>query len=335
VKALADWLGHKGCNVLTDHAYQYRPPDVGWQAWMLGCIEKAETVLVVCTPKLKLRYEKNAPVDTGRGATYEGAIVTQHLYDNAMRNTKFFPILPEDGREDDIPRTLKSWWNGHRFPSGNDGIRRMIFAETASPDHIPGAADFAVFRDINEPWCPEMVVLPAGQFLMGSPPDEEGRSDAEGSQHKVTIKYRFALGRYAVTFAEYDHFCKVTAREKPADAGWGRGKRPVINVSWLDAKAYVGWLARDTGQPYRLPSEAEWEYACRAGTATPFSFGGTISPEQANYDGNHTYAGGFKGIFAKNPRFKNQSEHRRSYGATDGVDREPLQKLPEHGKGHR
>lgn len=118
VKTLADWLEHHGCTVLTDHPYQYRPPDVGWQAWMLSCIEKSETVLVDCTPKLKLRYEKNAPVNSGRGATYEGAIVTQHLYDNAMRNTKFFPILPEGGREDDIPVTLKPWWNGHRFPSG-------------------------------------------------------------------------------------------------------------------------------------------------------------------------------------------------------------------------
>ena len=123
VKALAGWLERRGCTVLTDHLYQYRPPDVGWQAWMLDCIEKAEIVLVICTPKLKLRYERNAPLDSGRGATYEGAIVTQHLYDNAMRNTKFFPILPDDGgREVDIPTTLKAWWNGHRFPSGNEGL---------------------------------------------------------------------------------------------------------------------------------------------------------------------------------------------------------------------
>jgi formylglycine-generating enzyme required for sulfatase activity len=112
----------------------------------------------------------------------------------------------------------------------------------------------------------------------------------------VTIGYRFAIGRYAVMFAEYDQFCEVNAREKPGDAGWGRGRRPVINVSWRDAKAYVEWLTGDTGQPYRLLSEAEWEYACRAGTSTPFSFGRTISPEQANYDGNHPYAGGSRGI---------------------------------------
>jgi formylglycine-generating enzyme required for sulfatase activity len=145
--------------------------------------------------------------------------------------------------------------------------------------------DLEVFRDVDAPWCPEMVVIPAGQFLMGSPPDEPERLDAEGPQHRVTIGYRFAIGRYAVTFAEYDHFCEVTAREKPPDQGWGRGRQPLINVSWRDAKSYAEWLSQDTGQPYRLPSEAEWEYACRTGTTTSFSFGKTISPSQVNYDG--------------------------------------------------
>jgi formylglycine-generating enzyme required for sulfatase activity len=101
-----------------------------------------------------------------------------------------------------------------------------------------------------------------------------------------------------VTFAEYDHFCEVMNREKPPDQGWGRGQQPAINVSWRDAMAYVQWLTA-TDQPYRLPSEAEWEYACRAGTTTPFSFGRTITPSQANYDGNYTYAGGAKGVYRK------------------------------------
>ncbi|MFZ0256399.1 MAG: toll/interleukin-1 receptor domain-containing protein, partial [Gammaproteobacteria bacterium] len=134
VKDLVHWLENRGCRVLSDHAYQYRPPDVGWQAWMHGCIDKAETVLVVCTPRLKLRYEKNEEPDTGRGATFEGAIITQHLYGNAMRNTKFFPVLHDsDGREADIPTTLMPWWNGHRFPSGNEGILRMIRSDSVLP----------------------------------------------------------------------------------------------------------------------------------------------------------------------------------------------------------
>jgi formylglycine-generating enzyme required for sulfatase activity len=116
--------------------------------------------------------------------------------------------------------------------------------------------DFTIFRDVRSQWCPEMVVIPPGQFLMGSPLDDSMRRNNEGPQHRVTIR-RFAIGRYAVTFAEYDHFCEVTGRQKPDDHGWGRGRRPVINVSWRDAAAYLEWFSEHTGQSYRLLSEAE------------------------------------------------------------------------------
>ena len=173
-----------------------------------------------------------------------------------------------------------------------------IFAPSPSPPASPRKiADFEVFRDVDAPWCPEMVALPAGEFLMGSPEGEEDRDDFEGPQHFVTIGYRLALGRYPVTFAEYDRFCAATRREPARDEGWGRARRPVINVSWQDAQAYVAWLAEETGFPYRLPSEAEWEYACRAGTTTRYSFGDVIAPKQANYDrSNHrktTEVGGY------------------------------------------
>ncbi|MBK8906431.1 MAG: formylglycine-generating enzyme family protein [Rhodospirillales bacterium] len=148
----------------------------------------------------------------------------------------------------------------------------------------PGEA----FRDIDAPWCPEMVVVPAGTFMMGSPDSETGRYDDEGPQHRVTISRPFAIGRFPVTFEEYDNFCEATGREQPGDEGWGRGRCPVINVSWDDAQAYVKWLAAATGRPYRLPSEAEWEYACRAGTTTRFSFGNDISGKDANIDGSRT-----------------------------------------------
>ena len=144
-------------------------------------------------------------------------------------------------------------------------------------------ADFAVFRDVKEPWCPKMVALPVGEFLMGSPEDEEGRFNDEGPQHRVTIGRRFAIGRYPVTFDEYDYFCEATERKKPEDKGWGRSRQPVVVVSWRDAVAYCAWLASKTGQPYRLPSEAEWEYACRAGTTTRYAFGDAITPKDANY----------------------------------------------------
>ena len=140
-----------------------------------------------------------------------------------------------------------------------------------------------VFRDVDEPWCPEMVVIPAGEFMMGSPDDEEGRFDREGPQALITIHYQFALGRFPVTFDEYDHFCEEIGRDQPGDQGWGRGKRPTIHVSWQHASDYCSWLSEQTGSLYRLPSEAEWEYACRAGSTSPYTFGKDIQTDEANF----------------------------------------------------
>jgi formylglycine-generating enzyme required for sulfatase activity len=117
---------------------------------------------------------------------------------------------------------------------------------------------------------PAMVVIPAGTFVMGSPPDEAGRDEDESPQHQVAVP-AFAMSRHEVTFEDYDRFATATGRELPSDAGWGRGARPVINVSWDDAVAYADWLSEQTGEAYRLPTEAEWEYAARAGTTTAFA----------------------------------------------------------------
>jgi len=130
-----------------------------------------------------------------------------------------------------------------------------------------------VFRDCKT--CPEMVVIPAGSFIMGSPSSEKDRTDAEGPQHEVRIGAPFAVGKFEVTFAEWDacvgdHAC---GGYRPADGSWGHGRQPVINVNWDDAEAYVAWLTRKTGKPYRLLSEAELEYALRAGSTTPYWFG--------------------------------------------------------------
>ena len=144
---------------------------------------------------------------------------------------------------------------------------------------------------------PTMLVIPTGEFLMGSPENESERRDNEGPQHKVVIAKPFAMGRYVVTFEEYDRFCVATRREKPSDAGWGRGWRPVINVSWDDAVTYCAWLSQETGAAYRLPSEAEWEYAARAGTTTAFWWGDYIATTRANYDGNYTYRNGPRGKY--------------------------------------
>lgn len=140
-----------------------------------------------------------------------------------------------------------------------------------------------IFREIDESWCPEMVKIPAGNFLMGSPADEPERRDDEGPQHEVTISREFALGRYPVTFEEFDRFCEATGRQKPTDQRWRTKRRPVINVSHEDAEDYCAWLSEITREIYRLPTEEEWEYACRAGTTGAYSFGDTISEQQANF----------------------------------------------------
>ena len=149
--------------------------------------------------------------------------------------------------------------------------------------------------------CPQMAVVPAGSFLMGSPAGESLRFDDEGPVHRVTIAQPFAVAIHEVTFAEWDACVAAGGCNgyRPDDEDWGRGNRPVINVSWEDAQAYVTWLSQRIGQPYRLLSEAEWEYVARAGTTTPFSFGATISTDWANYDGNATYGGGSKGVFRR------------------------------------
>ena len=174
--------------------------------------------------------------------------------------------------------------DSHATPEDEEEKPAVESEPVASEDAGYSAGD--VFRDC--PDCPEMVVVPAGSFTMVSPSSEEGRSDSEGPQHRVTIRESFAVGKYEVSFAEWDACVAGGGCNdyRPDDSGWGRGERPVINVSWSDAKAYVGWLSRKTGEQYRLLSEAEWEYVARAGTTGPFHFGPTISTDQANYDEN-------------------------------------------------
>ena len=135
--------------------------------------------------------------------------------------------------------------------------------------------------------CPQMLVVPAGSFMMGSPASEPERGSDEGPQHTVTIGRQFAVDPFALTFDEWDA-CVADGGcngYKPSDEGWGRGRQPVINVSWDDAKAYLAWLAGKTGTPYRLLSEAEYEYATRAGTTTAYPWGNVIGKNNAHCNG--------------------------------------------------
>ena len=130
---------------------------------------------------------------------------------------------------------------------------------------------------------PEMVRIEGGCFRIGSPESEMGRRDDE-RRHRVCVE-TFSIGTHEVTFAEYDRFADATGRSRPDDSGWGRERRPVINVSWDDATAYARWLSGETGRRYRLPTEAEWEYAARAGTETAYPWGNSVGSDRANCNG--------------------------------------------------
>jgi formylglycine-generating enzyme required for sulfatase activity len=162
---------------------------------------------------------------------------------------------------------------------------------------------------------PELVLLPTGRFQMGSPEHERKIAMEAGSQqnwlarelpqHWVGIEKPVAMGRYPVTVGEWRAFVRATGWRQSGEVNWEApgfpqtDAHPVVGVNWYDAQDYLRWLMEATGRRYRLPSEAEWEYACRAGTKTAFSFGDTISTEQANYDGNFTYNGGARGEYRR------------------------------------
>jgi len=140
---------------------------------------------------------------------------------------------------------------------------------------LPGGA---TFRDCDQ--CPEMIVIPAGAFLMGSPAEESAHVD-EQPQHEVSIANAFAVSTTEITFDQWDACTAADICPSASDDGHGRGKNPVINVSWNDAQAYVGWLHEITGEHYRLLSEAEFEYATRAGTTTPWFWGNAGASDKA------------------------------------------------------
>jgi formylglycine-generating enzyme required for sulfatase activity len=159
--------------------------------------------------------------------------------------------------------------------------------ERQSPKPRPTPVPLSVIQD--HPLAPKLVVLPRGEFLMGSQSDADAYP--EKPQHRVRIDYDLAMGQSAVTFEEWDlyaadvdwHAKRHVEPYRPDDAGWGRGPRPVIKVSWEDIQGYLRWLSDRTGHRYRLPSEAEWEYACRAGTTTAYHFGPTVTHYDANF----------------------------------------------------
>ncbi|WP_426194941.1 bifunctional serine/threonine-protein kinase/formylglycine-generating enzyme family protein [Massilia sp. DWR3-1-1] len=163
--------------------------------------------------------------------------------------------------------------------------------------------------------APDLVLIPTGRFQMGSPEHERKKAMEAGSQqswveretpqHWVGIEKPIAMGRFPITVGQWRQYVAATGWQAPAEFNWTEpgfrqaDDHPVVGVSWNDAVAYALWLSAVTGQRYRLPSEAEWEYACRAGTRSAFSFGDSISTDLANYDGNYSYNDSPKGLYRK------------------------------------
>ena len=172
-------------------------------------------------------------------------------------------------------------WYTVRRPYMQAQVRPHVLSVAAEQALKPGDSFKECATD-----CPEMVVVPAGSFMMGSPPSEKGRDASEGPLHTVTIGKPFAVAKFAITFDEWDT-C-VTYGDCPqgiSDGGFGRGQRPVIFVTWDDAQRYAAWLSKMTGKPYRLLTEAEYEYATRAGTQTAYPWGDDIGKNNANCTG--------------------------------------------------
>jgi formylglycine-generating enzyme required for sulfatase activity len=174
-----------------------------------------------------------------------------------------------------------------------DGVQwmtvvRPYITEKVQPYVLAAAAERALkpgdsFRECaKDAFCPDMMVVPAGEFTMGSPDTETGRFPNEGPQHKVAISSPFAVSKFDVTFDDWDACVSIGGCPDVDDSTYGRETKPVINVTWAEAQRYVAWLDRMTGKPYRLLTEAEWEYVARAGATTAYSWGDQIGAGRAN-----------------------------------------------------
>ncbi len=229
-------------------------------------------------PTPAIRHEQTIPSDRRSGSVSSIVLTRVDIEADDVRGTAIIPHQP---------RPLGGEYEDGPF---------LVAQESPTALLVPGAE----FDDCaGAGWCPTMVVVPKGTFMMGSPREEENHWDDEGPQHKVTIAAPFAVGKYEVTFNEWDACVAENVCANVDDLRWGRGRRPVFNVTWTEAEAYIGWLGRKTKKPYRLLSEAEWEYAARGGTTTPFWTGASISTEQANYAGNYTSGSDKKSVYRK------------------------------------
>lgn len=186
------------------------------------------------------------------------------------------------------------------------GVPKQIFAtkgvQPLTPEQEQSLKPADSFKECEN--CPEMVVVPKGSFIMGTPADEPYRLKGEDPQHRVTIAKPFAVGRFTISFDEWDA-CLADGGcdgNKGSEREFGRGRMPAHGINFAAAKSYLAWLSKKVGRTYRLPSESEREYFARAGTTTPFWFGKTISAQNANYDAANNYPGGPYGVTSRAPK---------------------------------
>lgn len=201
---------------------------------------------------------------------------------------------PPTSTEDETQRLINLATSAERFKAVvADQVRRSI-AESQGSGSLPLETERLPVKSRFGIQESDWVTITGGHYLMGSPDQERDRFDNE-RRHEVEVA-SFEILKTPVTFAMFDIFCNDTKHSRPADEAWGRGNRPVINITYWSAMEYCFWLSEHTASNVRLATEAEWEYACRAGTETPFWTGQTITTDQANFDGNYTYGGSEKGV---------------------------------------
>ncbi|WP_413199465.1 caspase, EACC1-associated type [Nostoc piscinale] len=256
--------------------------------------------------ELGLRYEDVAPIEKRIIGQPKPPVSAEELSDVAYpSNLTPNPFPTREGEQDSKPLSVsgRGLERGSTLREANQANQFEfeivnVDAKGQIINRSQGRAEYFT-EDLGNGVVLEMVSIPGGTFLMGSPESEEGRSDSESPQHNVAVP-SFFMGKFPVTQGQWKAvaaFDKVNIDLNPEPSRFKGANRPVEQVSWNDAIEFCARLSKKTGKIYRLPSEAEWEYACRAGTTTPFYFGETITTELANYAGNHTYGAAPKGEY--------------------------------------
>jgi formylglycine-generating enzyme required for sulfatase activity len=325
VLRLATHLRAAGVDVGLDRD-DLRPGD-DWEAYFSQELRRADWILMVCSSA----YVRKADASES-GRSYDNQVITLDRL-QALDSAKVIPLLRDNEGEMMLPRFLRDRsWIDFREDAGYSSSLRQLqdvlqnstpFSESSqrrtATTIITGIVNLGYREPLNpgpsattaDPPALTMLRIPAGSYLMGSPSDEIERHTDEGPQHEVHLE-EFFLARTPITQAQWREVARWQPLEgelawqreleedplgSEADSRFRGENRPVVNVSWHDAMEFCRRLSKRTGKSYTLPSEARWEYACRAGITTPFHFGATISPELANYDATSSYAGGPAGEY--------------------------------------